>query len=78
MRKVATKMNKVFEEEIEEELGFKKDGNQAALKYVIIEMLISLISFVKNGREIVDIISFAYYALPSDTLLINESIMDFG
>ena len=52
MRKVATKMNKVFEEEIEEELGFKKDGNQAALKYVIIIMLNSLMSFVKNGREI--------------------------
>ena len=52
MRKVATKMNKVFEEEIEEELGFKKDGNQAALKYVIIKMLNSLMSFVKNGREI--------------------------
>ena len=52
MRKVATKMNKVFEEEIEEELGFKKDGNLAALKYVIKKMLISLMSFVKNGREI--------------------------
>ena len=26
MRKVASRMNKVFEEEIEEELGFKKDA----------------------------------------------------
>ena len=28
MRKVASRMNKVFEDEIEEELGFKKDASE--------------------------------------------------
>ena len=33
MRKVASRMNKVFEDEIEQELGFKKDAeDEATLK----------------------------------------------